>query len=316
MIDYETEIETKETEQMSFLALKKRKAEGVEKLVDKINANQKGKSYDRDTRYWQPLPDKAGNGNAIIRFLPEFGDEELPYVKMYNYSFKERGLWYIENSPTTIGEKDPVKEFTDALWASDDESQKDIARKYKRRTKYIVNILVVKHDARPEDEGKVFLWSFGKKIFDKIFDKMTPAESDIEPMNAFNPWTGANFRLRLRKVEGYNNYDKSEFDPPKALGTDEEIEAVYSQQYSLQAEVSPDKFKSFDALKRRFYQVLGESVEETAPAATTTPETKEEEAPWVESPTTAPAEEAAAGDEDGDELAYFKKMAAAKKAKK
>jgi hypothetical protein len=203
--------------------------------------------------------DKTGVGSAIIRLLPAPEGEDLPWVKMYSHAFQGPGGWFIENSLTTVGQKDPVSEHNRELWNSGSEKDKETVRKQKRKLNYYSNIYVVKDPLHPENEGKVFLFKFGKKIFDKILNAMQPEFEDEEPMNPYDFWTGANFRLKIRKVEGYWNYDKSEFDSPAPLLSDDDaLEALWKKEYSLSAIVAPDQFKSYDDLQKRLNYVLGQ----------------------------------------------------------
>jgi hypothetical protein len=245
---------------MSFENLKKQSKLGslTEKLVkevEKMNTSGGGP----DDRFWKPEMDKTGVGSAIIRFLPAPEGEDLPWVKMYSHAFQGPGGWYIENSLTTTGGKDPVSEYNRELWNSGTEKDKETVRKQKRKLSYYSNIYVVKDPAHPENEGKVFLFKFGKKIFDKILNAMQPEFEDEEPINPFDFWSGANFRLKIRKVEGYWNYDKSEFDRSSALLDDDDaLEALWKKEYSLSAIVAPDQFKSYEDLEKRLKYVLGQ----------------------------------------------------------
>jgi len=245
---------------MSFENLKKQSKLGslTEKLVKEVEKMNTG-SGGADERFWKPEMDKTGVGSAIIRFLPAPEGEELPWVKMYAHAFQGPGGWYIENSLTTIGQKDPVSEHNRELWNSGSDKDKETVRKQKRKLSYYSNIYVVKDPAHPENEGKVFLFKFGKKIFDKILNAMQPEFEDEEPINPFDFWGGANFRLKIRKVEGYWNYDKSEFDSPSSLLDDDDaLEALWKKEYSLSAIVAPDQFKSYEDLEKRLKYVLGQ----------------------------------------------------------
>ena len=298
---------------MSLAALKKENY--FDKLLGAVqaeNAPQEKKSY-VDDRIWKPVMDKTGNGFAIIRFLPAPKGEELPWAKLWNHAFQgPTGQWYIENSLTTIGQNDPVSEHNSALWNSGVESDKEIARKQKRKLQYYSNIYVVKDSANPQNEGKVFLYRFGKKIFDKIMETMQPAFEDETPVNPFDFWEGANFKLKLRKVDGYWNYDKSEFEKPSALAEDDaELEAIWEKQYSLTEFTAPTNFKSYDELQTRLNTVLsgtttvgnvtdiqtGEAFDDS-PTTTTVVDTPEEPAPTV-----------SVTDEDDDTMSYFEKLA-------
>ena len=211
-----------------------------------------------DDRLWKPEVDKAGNGYAVIRFLPAPDGEDLPWAKLYTHAFQGTGGWYIENSLTTLGQKDPVSEHNSQLWNSGIESDKEIARKQKRKLSYYANIYVVKDSANPHNEGQVFLYKFGKKIFDKITAAMQPEFEDEDPINPFDFWAGANFKLKIKKVAGYWKYDSSEFDRQSALLDDDDaMEAIWKKEYSLAELVAPDQFKSYDELKKRLDYVLG-----------------------------------------------------------
>jgi len=224
------------------------------KEVEKLESKGGG----ADERLWKPEMDKSGNGYAVIRFLPAPDGEDLPWVKLFSHAFQGPGGWYIENSLTTIGGKDPIGELNRELWNSGSDADKDIARKQKRKLSFYANIYVVKDPANPQNEGKVFLYKFGKKIFDKIMDVMQPEFEDETPINPFDFWKGANFKMKLRKVEGYWNYDKSEFDSPSTLLDDDDaLEAIWKKQYSLTKFTEPDQFKSYDELKKRLDMVLG-----------------------------------------------------------
>ena len=252
----------------NFASLKKTSADigRLTKEIEKINAPQTERA--EDTRFWTLSRDKAGNGSAVIRFLPAAavdGDDSLPWVRYFDHGFKgPSGKWYIENSLTTIGQKDPVSEYNSALWnaSSDDASwQRKQARDQKRRLHYIANIQVLKDSSNPENEGKVFLFKFGKKIFDKITLAMNPQYPDDPAMNPFDLWNGANFKLRTRMVAGYLNYDQSTFESPSALSdSDAELEKIWKSEYSLKEFVDPKNFKSYDELKKRLTEVLGSTV--------------------------------------------------------
>lgn len=248
---------------MSFMDLKRNSASALTQLTEKLK-EQNTSSFERDARYWQPVVSKEGNGLAIIRFLPQPAGEDLPFVRKFSHSFKGPGGWYIEKSLTTLGQKDPVGESNSKLWETEIEANREIARKRKRKLGFISNIQVLKHSARPEDEGKVFLFEYGKKIFDKINDKMNPPEElgeDVEAWNPFDFWTGADFILKIKNVAGFRNYDDSQFKPQSALhgGDDAKLEEVYNKLYSLSAEIAPDKFKTYEELEKKFLRVIGEN---------------------------------------------------------
>ena len=230
-----------------------RKSNSLDKLLNAVkedSAPQEKKSY-KDDRLWKPELDKSGNGYAVIRFLPSCEGEDLPWAKLWSHAFQgPTGQWYIENSLTTTGGKDPVSELNTSLWNSGVESDKEIARKQKRKLQYYSNIYVVSDSKHPENEGKVFLFRYGKKIFDKIMAAMQPEFEDESAINPFDFWKGANFKLKIRKVDGYWNYDKSEFDSPTAvLDNDDAIEGLWKSQYPLSEFTDASNFKSYNELK-------------------------------------------------------------------
>jgi hypothetical protein len=294
---------------MSISAL--RNQNSLDKLLQQVQKDEspatEKKSY-VDERLWKPNVDKAGNGYAVIRFLPAPEGEELPWVRVWNHAFQgPTGQWYIENSLTTLNQKDPVSEYNTQLWNSGVESDKEIARKQKRKLKYYSNIYVVSDPSNPENEGKIFLYAYGKKIFDKLMEAMQPAFEDETPINPFDFWQGANFKLKIRKVDGYWNYDKSEFESVSALKTsDEELESIYKGEYSLQEFMAPSNFKSYDELKSRLDAVLTGSVV-TGKTAAQMVEEEEVPAPTFKSePTPQPA---SVGDDEDDAMSYFEKLA-------
>ena len=247
---------------MSFSNLKKQSSLGslTAKLVSQVEKMNKG-SNGVDDRLWKPEVDKAGNGYAVIRFLPAPDGEDLPWAKLYTHAFQASGGWYIENSLTTLGQKDPVSEHNSQLWNSGVDSDKEVARKQKRKLSYYSNVYVVKDPSNPANEGKVFLFRYGKKIFDKITAAMQPEFEDEQAINPFDFWAGANFKIKIKKVAGYWNYDSSEFAAPAPLLDDDDaMEAVWKQEYSLAEIVAPDQFKSYEDLKKRLDYVLGLTV--------------------------------------------------------
>ena len=244
----------------------KRNRSSLEKLTKAIEATTQSTSTEsgsrEDPRLWQPTVDKAGNGMAIIRFLPApsvDGEDALPWVRVFSHGFQGPGGWYIENSLTTLNQKDPVSEYNSTLWNSGIEANKEIARKQKRRLNYIANVYVVSDPSNPENEGQIRIYKFGKKIFDKITEAMNPEFADETPVNPFDMWEGANFKLKIRNVEGYRNYDKSEFAEKSALldGDDAKLETLWKQEHSLKEFLEPKHFKAYDLLKTRLDKVLG-----------------------------------------------------------
>jgi len=250
----------------SFSDFKKRSKGSIGDLTAKLEQMNKKESY-KDDRFWMPQRDQSGNGYAVVRFLPACEGEELPWAKYYEHTFQGPGGWYIEKSRTTLNEKDPVSEMNSRLWNSGVESDKDIARARKRQTRYVSNIMVVSDPANPDNEGKVFLYRFGPKIFNKIQEAMQPEFQDEEPLNPFDFWGGADFKLKIRKVGGYVNYDKSEFAPSTELfeGDDSALERVWNQQHKLGEFVNPESFKSYDELKEKLDAVVGADIRASAP---------------------------------------------------
>ena len=293
---------------MSFANLKSARGSSIDKLVNAAQAvteKTETKSY-ADDRFWKPTQDKAGNGYAVIRFLPAKEGEDLPWVRYWDHGFKgPTGLWYIENSLTSINQADPVSESNGLLWNSGREEDKQTARDRKRRLHYVSNVMVVSDSANPDAEGKVFLYKFGKKIFDKIMDVMQPQFADEDPVNPFDFWEGADFKLKIRKVEGWTNYDKSEFSAPSALagGNDEELENIYSKLHSLNEFVDPKNYKSYNELKAKLNRVLGVDAGETMEA----PEVHYAPAPSERVAEPAPIAEA--NNDEEDTLSYFAKLA-------
>jgi len=292
---------------MSFADLKRNSSSNFEKLNKELNKLNSNSNNNGDIEnLWKPATDKAGNGYAVIRFLPAPNGEDVPFVRIWDHGFQGPGGWYIEKSLTTFGETDPLGELNSQLWNSGSDADKEIARKQKRRLSYYSNVYIVKDPANPENEGKVFLFKYGKKIFDKLNDLMNPSFEDEAPVNPFDFWTGANFKLKIRKVEGYPNYDKSEFDSAGPLSdNDDELEAIYKKQHSLQALLDRKNFKTYDELKARLDRALGRTTSPT-PARNA----PVEEAPaWEPKSTPAPKFAEASVDEDeDDDLAFFRNL--------
>lgn len=303
---------------MSFADLKS-KSMDVSKLVSAANEMTGGstekKSYG-DDRFWKPTVDEGGNGYAVIRFLPAGEGQDLPWVRYWDHFFKgPSGQWYIEKSLTTVGQNDPVSELNSRLWNSGIEDDKEIARKQKRRLHYVSNILVVNDPSNPANNGKVFLYDFGKKIFDKIMDKMQPEFPGEEPVNPFDFWNGADFQLKIRNVAGYRNYDKSEFKAPSALYEADEVklESTYNQMFDIAEFTDPASFKSYDELKGRLQVVLGEAVGGNAVASTANVSQTAEENVGRSAPepeiVSAQAPTVGTEEDEDDTLSYFAKMA-------
>jgi len=309
---------------MSFANLKKQSSLGsltskLVKEVEKMNSN----GGSGDDRLWKPEVDKAGNGYAVVRFLPAPEGEDLPWAKMYSHAFQGPGGWYIENSLTTLGQKDPVSELNSQLWNSGIDSDKEVARKQKRKLSYYANIYVVKDPSNPHNEGRVFLYKFGKKIFDKIMSSMQPEFEDEDPINPFDFWAGADFKIKIKKVAGYWNYDSSEFARASTLGDldDSELEEIWKKEYSLAELTAPEQFKSYDDLKKRLDYVLGntpsrrrvdEEVEnEDDDRGSYTPDfgSRSKPVPQDLKDELSALSSSSSSDEEDDTLSYFQKLA-------
>lgn len=292
---------------MDFASLKKNRQSVFSNLsneFNKLNSNQQGSD---DDRFWKPEVDKAGNGYAVIRFLPAPANEDVPFVRVWDHGFQGPGGWYIEKSLTTLGKEDPVSEYNTQLWNSGIEANKDVVRKQKRRLSYYSNIYVVKDPAHPENEGKVFLFKYGKKIFEKLNDAMNPKYEDEKPVNPFDLWEGANFKLKIRNVEGYRNYDKSEFDSPAPLIDDDAaLEKLWKSEHALNEFVDPKNFKSYEELKAKLHRVLG--LDGSAPRPQTKAESFDEDE-GVSPPPSIKQKAAAMADDEDEDLDFFKKLA-------
>ena len=297
----------------SIAALKRSKS-NLDTLIGELNKvaePQTQKQSYQDDRFWKPELDKSGNGYAVFRFLPAVKNEDLPWARLWSHAFQGPGGWYIENSLTTLNKKDPVSESNSLLWNSGVDADKEIARKRKRKLSYIANVLIINDAKHPENEGQVKLFKFGKKIFDKITEAMKPEFEDEKPINPFDFWEGANFKLKIRKVDGYWNYDKSEFDSPTAIAdNDESIEEIWNKQYALKPFLAPENFKSYDELKSKLDKVLsGVRNTGTAEDVAIPPAAQVSKPAVVEETVSAPTP-AVEQDEDSDEtLSYFSKLA-------
>ena len=292
---------------MSFANLKKQSKLGsltakLVKEVEKLNTN----GASGDDRLWKLEVDKSGNGYAVIRFLPAPDSEDLPFVKLYSHAFQGPGGWYIENSLTTLGQKDPVSEYNSQLWNNGTDAGKDAARKQKRKLTYISNIYVVKDPANPENEGKVFLYKYGKKIFDKLTAAMQPEFEDEEAIDPFDFWQGANFKLKAKNIAGYRNYDSSEFTAvTPLLDDDDALEAIWKKENSLKEFIDADQFKSYDDLKKRLEYVLGSRRPTTSIEEEDTDRGAAEE--LVTAAVSTPP--SSLNEDDDDALSYFQKLA-------
>jgi hypothetical protein len=293
---------------MDFEALKQ-SSSNFDKLTKAIEANlgsenkEQNKSKYQDDRFWKPELDKTGNGYAVIRFLPAVEGEDLPWQRVWSHAFQDVGGWYIENSLTTLGQKDPVSEENTRLWNTGLDSDKEIARKRKRKLSYYANVLIQSDPKHPENEGKVFLFKFGKKIFDKITEAMQPAFEDEKPVNPFDFWKGANFKLKIRKVDGYWNYDKSEFEAVSPLAEDDEkIKSVWGQQHALKPFLDPSNFKTYDELKEKLNRTI------TGVRSTTTAD-KVDLPPQKASSVKSNEVASTSASDDDDTLSYFSKLA-------
>ena len=295
----------------SFASLKKNRSADLERLnqsIEKIN-NPKNNFSREDERFWKAELDKSGSGYAVIRFLPSPENEDMPYVRVFNHGFQGPGGWYIENSLTTIGQKDPLAEYNSTLWNSGIEANKEIARKQKRRLTYFSNIFVVEDKANPQNEGKNFLFRYGKKIFDMVSSMANPEFEDETQVDVFNLWDGANFKLKIRKLDGYSNYDKSEFvTAAPLLDDDDKMETVWKSQHSLEEFVNESNFKSFDDLKTRLDTVLGNT---PSPAMSAPASVEATSAPFDGGHPITSTPSSTGETTNDDNLDYFKKLAEA-----
>ena len=293
---------------MSFASLKKQSTLGsltakLVKEVEKTNNTGGG----GDDRLWKPELDKTGNGYAVVRFLPAPDGEEIPWAKLYSHAFQGPGGWYIENSLTTTGGKDPVSDYNRTLWNSGNEADKDTVRKQKRKLSYYSNIYVVKDPTNPQNEGKVFLFKYGKKIFDKIMEAMQPEFEDETAINPFDFWQGANFKLKIKKVAGFWNYDSSEFDSvAPLLDDDDALEALWKKEYSLAAVTAPDQFKSYQDLEKRLKYVLGQNQK---PARRFDEDLEDESEGRSYAAAEKVVTQATSSEDEDDALSYFQKLA-------
>lgn len=305
---------------IDFNALKQTRKSSFDKLTSELNKMKQGGPQDsnnKDDNIWKPDVDKSGNGHAVIRFLPAPAGEDVPFVRIWDHGFQGPGGWYIEKSLTTLGKPDPVSELNTKLWNSGIEANKETVRKQKRKLNYYSNIYVVSDPTRPQNEGKVFLFKYGKKIFDKLNEAMNPEFPDEAPINPFDLWEGANFKLKIRNVAGYRNYDKSEFDKQAPLSEDDdELKKVWTSEHSLQELVDPKNFKSYEELKVRLEKALGSGAmtpsytgdEEEAfptPARTAAPK----EAPKAEAKDASWNSTPPWQDDEDEDLSFFKKLA-------
>ena len=293
---------------MDFESLKT-SSSGFDKLTKALEENlnpedSKKQNKYQDERLWKPELDKTGNGYAVLRFLPATSGEDMPWVRLWSHAFQGPGGWYIENSLTTLGHKDPVSEENTRLWNTGVESDKGIARNRKRKLSYYSNVLIVSDPAHPENEGQVKLFKFGKKIFDKITEAMQPEFDDETPINPFDFWKGANFKLKIRKVDGFWNYDKSEFEGVSAIAdNDDSIKAIWEKQYPLKPFLDADNFKSYEELKEKLNRVITGTKSTDTVENVDLPSTSTATVQSKDSASTAPA-----SDSD-DTLDYFSKLA-------
>ena len=290
---------------MSFADMKKKRGDKLQTLLKETAKLNTPTGYQGDDdRFWRPELDKSGNGMALVRFLPAPEGEDLPWARSWNHGFQGPGGWYIENSLTTLGQKDPVSEYNSQLWNSGIEANKEIARKQKRRLTYVSNVLVIKDPTNPQNEGQVRLYKYGKKIWDKLNDQMNPEFEDETPCNPFDLWEGANFKLKIRKIDGFSNYDKSEFESTTPLDEDDsKMEEIWKTEHSLSEFTDPKNFKSYPELKEKLDRVLG----------ITTGTAERDDVPFDGGKSFTPAQAAStsatAETDSPEELSYFSKLA-------
>ncbi len=301
---------------MSFQDLKNKAGAIDSNLQAAASSTTEKKSYG-DDRQWKPTVDKAGNGYAVIRFLPAVEGDDLPWAKYWDHFFQgPTGQWYVEKSLTTLGKDDPVSEMNSKLWNTGIESDKDIARKRKRRLHYVSNICVVSDPENPENNGKVFLYTYGAKIFEKIMNSMQPQYEDETAVNPFDLWKGANFKMKIAQVAGFRNYDRSEFGGAEALNADDAVlEDIYNKQYSLKEFTDPSTYKTYSELNLKLTRVLGEdggtSQEKSAMAESVDDSPFNDSPNDVQDPVAVAADPVARADSDNDDtMSYFAKLAA------
>jgi hypothetical protein len=307
---------------VDFSALKKQSGSNLDKLAKAVEAMSSNNQNDDSSEYWKCELDKSGNGYAVIRFLPtppqDVESDGLPWIKYYDHGFQGPGGWYIEKSLSSIGQDDPLGKYNSELWETGIESNKEQARKQKRRLHYVSNIYVVKDSKHPENEGKVFKYVFGKKIFEKVTQAMNPQFEDDKPIDPFDLWEGANFKLKIRKVDGYQNYDLAEFDSPSPLfEDDDQLEKVWKSEYSLKEILDPKNFKDYATLESRLKRVLGQSTQskyKTAEDYTSKSLEEVEDEQFIKSTVTEKkstasfASSAVVDDEEEDDMSYFSKL--------
>lgn len=302
---------------MSFANLKKNSKTGMERLQKEMEKQGGKEGYQKDDRFWSLERDKSGNGMAVIRFLPAPDGEDIPMVRVFSHGFQGKGGWFIENCPTTLGRKCPVCEANNELWNSGIEDNKKVARDRKRKLSYISNILVVSDPTNRDNEGKIFLFKYGKKIFDKLQEAMNPSDPDEPKFNPFDFWNGANFKLKAHMDSGYVSYEKSGFSTPSPLleGDDAKLEQLWKKEHSLKEFVAEDQFKSYEELSTRFSQVMKTSSAAAVKAEEAEPEDfrskMEAKSNKVEKPTAKPSSKPKIDDDEGEEdaLSYFRKLA-------
>lgn len=295
---------------VDFSSLKKSSSSSISKLNDELTklATPSSKPQD-DERMWRPEVDKAGNGYAVIRFLPAPAGEDVPFARLFDHAFKGAGGWLIDGCLTSVGEKCPVCEHNSALWNTGTKDNQAIVRNQKRKLSFFSNVYIVKDPAHPENEGKVMLYKYGKKIFDKLNAAMNPEFEDEKPLNPFDMWSGANFKLKIRKVDGYSNYDKSEFESPSALFDDDgELEKIWKREYPLVTFLDRKNFKTYDEVKSRLNKVLALEGA-TAPSRQDMWEKEEAPPPRAAAPKAVPKADVPWDDQEDDDLAMFQKLA-------
>jgi len=297
---------------MSFARLKNNRPD-LQELAAKANASPSGTTNSKDDRFWYPQRDKAGNGYAVVRFLPGLEEQGKSYwAKYWDHAFKgPTGQWYIEKSLTTIGQQDAIAEANSLLWNSGIESDKDIVRKRKRNLRYVTNVLIISDPANPENEGQIKLYRFGKKIMDKILDTMTPKYPDEKPMDPFDVWDGGDFVIKIKMIDKYPNYDSSVFKSPSPLfdGDEAKLEAVFDKQHVLDEWVNPENFKTYDELKARLNLVLGEKAPRTVKDTVSLDMTEEPAPIKTLEPVQMQTAEVASSDDEDDIMAHFKSLA-------
>ena len=236
------------------------------KLNQKQESQQAGQPVNADQRFYKPKFNKDGTFSAVVRFLPgpvKDGNEEISMIKKYSHYFSGPGGKYDEECLTTISQQCPVCDENKKCW---DAGDKQTSRTRARVNSGITNILVINDPQAPENNGKVFLYKFGKKIIEKINEAKKPTNPTKKAIEVFSYYEGANFYITGKKTvtaEGqkFTDYTSSSFESnPSAIGDDNYIESIDKQLHSVEEFIKPTNFKSYAALQELFSRVMGRSM--------------------------------------------------------